>query len=260
MKEHQGNDFHLLCTNEGGFHTIIRKNKKVIETLPLKSEDYHQLIDYLKFHSHYRYEQWDCFQHTQLNYDNFQLRLAFSPGLLPYVTIRWHQNISLTLTNEINCLIEEWEKKKGLLLIIGPIKAGKSTLYYEILKKLSKKYTLFSIEDPIEKNYPDFFQLPIENMEYLDEYCLSLLRFDLDLLGVGETRSIQYLQSIMNLSLSGTLTITTIHAHSMNSFMEKLKNLSMDNLSLLKELLTGVIFLESLFATPCVFFNHEIFN
>lgn len=260
MQEYEAHDFHLLSESEGFFKVVIRKNKKVVLQKKLASEEYHQLIDYLKFHSHYRYEQWDCFQNTQLMHHSFQLRLAFSPGLLPYVTCRWHQHISLFLTTQTNKLLDEWERQKGLILILGPVKAGKSTLYYEILKNHSKKYTLFSLEDPIEKNHPEFYQLAIDHMSHLESFCLSLLRFDLDLMGVGEIRNIQYLEPMMNLCLTGTLAITTMHAHSIHGFLKKLKNLSSEHFSLLKDILTGVIFLESLFSTPCVFFNHEIFN
>jgi Tfp pilus assembly ATPase PilU len=76
----------------------------------------------------------------------------------------------------------------------------------------------------------------------LESIALSALRFDWDIVGVGEIRLLEQLQWLVFLSFSSVRTITTVHAQSLEALQYKIQTLPALIQEQLKEVCTGVFF------------------
>ena len=79
----------------------------------------------------------------------------------------------------------------GLLLIVGPVGAGKSTTLFSLLKALnSADRSLVTIEDPVERLLPGANQIRVQGKIGLTFAAAlrGVLRQDPDILGIGEIR------------------------------------------------------------------------
>ncbi len=244
--EYQSQDIHLPspCYTGATITVLFRQNRKLRETFELKFEAWRQLCSYLQFHSGYAYESSDCFQDRLLEYKNHFLRLAFTPGRSPYITIRLAEknHFPFIYPKELQEYLDSWQKSGGVLMLAGPIHSGKTTLYYECLDRAYQSgATLSSWEDPIEKNIPHLNQQTLAP-ERWSELALAALRFDWDIVGIGEVRCLTHLEQLVFLSLSSVKTLTPIHASSVIALRTKMRSLSPILQEQLKEVSCGVIF------------------
>jgi type II secretory ATPase GspE/PulE/Tfp pilus assembly ATPase PilB-like protein len=159
-KELKAHDIHIVPPYLNESVIILRQGKKCLHRQQISALDWSQIIEYLKFHSHYRYEDTLEFQDTKVCIFDTHLRLAFSPGHDPYLTCRLHfSEYAIPIDPSIQEMIVNWIGNNALLLIVGPVKSGKTTLYYEILRQaaLADK-TIMSLECPIERVFNEFTQ------------------------------------------------------------------------------------------------------
>jgi len=262
-KDLKAHDIHMIppCFNESVI--LFRQGKKCLHRQRISALDWSQLIEYLKFHSHYRYEHTLEFQDTKVCIFDDHLRLAFSPGHEPYLTCRLHfSQYSRPMDPIVQEMIVNWINNNALLLIVGPVKSGKTTLYYEILRQaaLAEK-TIMSLEDPIERVFNEFAQQSVRENNEIIKATQALLRFDMDIVGIGEIRSLSALNSLTYLNLSSINTICTLHATSIESLIKKLKILSPDDYERFYYSFYGVILLKDINQKPLIYHkNHELFN
>lgn len=216
-------DIHLHA-----FKVVYRFGKKTVHVDIIEKNLWYQLLEAVKFHSHYRYELNDKFQDREFNYENTILRAAFSPGRDPIIVLRVHvQLVDHRLNPKLKNLLTQWLQHPTLLLIAGPVKSGKTTLYYKILHELQRSSkTLLSLEDPIEQPWQDLPQLNHRTTADSQNVLQGLLRFDLDIIGLGESRSLEELNMLCWLSLSGINTIATFHANCLLTLSAKLNMLN----------------------------------
>lgn len=244
--ECQAQDIHIQppCHSGADMTVLFRQSRQLRGTLILQFEAWRPLCSYLQFHSGYAYEASDCFQDRMLEYQQHFLRIAFTPGRNPYITIRLAQKESCPFIYplELEEYLEKWQTYGGFLILAGPIHSGKTTLYYECLERAYQSgATLSSWEDPIEKHIPHLNQQFLAP-ERWSELALAALRFDWDVVGIGEIRSLDHLEQLIFLSLSSVRTVTTMHASSIMALRSKMKSLSIVLQEQLKEVSCGVIF------------------
>jgi type II secretory ATPase GspE/PulE/Tfp pilus assembly ATPase PilB-like protein len=259
----KAHDIHIMPPQLNESVILLRHAKKCLHRQRISSLDWSQLIEYLKFHSYYRYEHVLEFQDTKLCIFDTHLRLAFSPGHEPYLTCRLHfPQPLIPLDPLIEEMVINWFNNNALLMIVGPVKSGKTTLYYEILRQAAQaEKTIISLEDPIERVFTEFSQQSVRDNNEVSKAAQSLLRFDMDIIGVGEIRSLSVLNTLTYLNLSSINTICTLHATSIESLRKKLKMLSLDDYERFYYSFYGVILLKDINQKPLIYYkNHDLFN
>lgn len=124
-------------------------------------------------------------------------------------------------------LLESFSRRRGLMLFSGPTGSGKTTLIYNIARKLAKSAMVMTIEDPVECYEPTFLQIQVNlsaKMTY-SEIIKASLRHRPDVLIIGEIRDESSAHAAITAALSGHLVFSTVHARSIYGVLERLTDL-----------------------------------
>ncbi|BDR56380.1 competence protein [Xylocopilactobacillus apis] len=139
--------------------------------------------------------------------------------------------------------LEQFTKRRGLMLFSGPTGSGKTTLIYYLARKLALKSMVMSIEDPVEVYEPLFLQTQVNlsaNMSY-SEIIKASLRHRPDVLIIGEIRDEKSAHAAITASLSGHLVFSTVHARSIYGVLERLTDLGISS-STIKNCLNSICY------------------
>lgn len=126
----------------------------------------------------------------------------------------------------------------GIIIVSGGTNTGKSTLLYSVLNILRERGDrIITIENPIELTIPDIIQIDLTKTEHADEKnkmtipraIQVILRQDPDVALIGEVRNEEEVKGVLQLSETGHLSFTTVHANSCLGTISRLKNLNVDN-------------------------------
>ncbi len=123
------------------------------------------------------------------------------------------------------------KKPHGLLLVTGPIGAGKTTTLYACLQELQEyKLKIITAEDPVEYEIEGMLQVPIEESigRTFERMIRSFLRHDPDVIMIGETRDEETARRAMEASLTGHLVLTTLHTSDAPEAISRLMNMGLD--------------------------------
>ena len=113
----------------------------------------------------------------------------------------------------------------GLVLVTGPTGSGKTTTLYaglQILNSLDVK--IVTIEDPVEYHLEGVNQVQV-NEEVGRTFATALrafLRFDPDVVMVGEMRDLETIQTATRAALTGHLVLSTLHTNDCPSTVARL--------------------------------------
>ncbi len=103
----------------------------------------------------------------------------------------------------------------GLVLVVGPTGAGKSTTLFSIIGALNEpSRKILTLEDPIEITVPGVSQIPVntgEGASFADN-LRAVLRLDPDVIMVGEIRDNDTAKTAIQASITGHLVLSTFHA------------------------------------------------
>ena len=221
--EQQATDIHIIEELKN-FSITFRSQRSFLGKTFLELAEGRKLLDYLYYSS-----ELSCiknksqnFYHLQMNFLDLSLRLSLALKPQAYIALRLHR---ATKNFELNPELEQLKKicqERFFLIIIGKINTGKTTAYYNILNYLyqEKKFTLASLEEPIEKN-ESFWQVCLDQNEQWLEVKEHLLRFDLNCIGFAEIRKKKYFLEAKSLFLSGHNLICTTHAQCPQQWLER---------------------------------------
>lgn len=102
----------------------------------------------------------------------------------------------------------------GMILVVGPTGAGKTSTIYSILNELNTEdIKIITLEDPIEYEMPGTTQSQINEGETFNDRLKAVLREDPDIIMVGEIRDAATAQTALQAALTGHLLISTLHAN-----------------------------------------------
>jgi type II secretory ATPase GspE/PulE/Tfp pilus assembly ATPase PilB-like protein len=102
----------------------------------------------------------------------------------------------------------------GMILVVGPTGAGKTTTIYSILNQLNTEdVKIITLEDPVEYEMPGTTQSQINDGESFSERLKAVLREDPDIIMVGEIREASTAETAIQAALTGHLLISTLHAN-----------------------------------------------
>ncbi|CNH52245.1 type II secretion system ATPase GspE [Yersinia pekkanenii] len=131
-------------------------------------------------------------------------------------------------------------KPHGIVLIVGPTGAGKSTTLYAALMGIdSHKRNIMTVEDPIEFDIDGISQTQV-NSKIGMTFARSLraiLRQDPDVILIGEIRDVETAQIAVQASLTGHLVLSTLHANSAVGAVTRLKDMGVEPFMLSSSLL-----------------------
>lgn len=131
----------------------------------------------------------------------------------------------------------------GMLLVTGPTGSGKSTTLYATLSEINTgEKKIITIEDPVEYELPGVLQIPVNDKKGLTfaRGLRSILRHDPDTILVGEIRDSETAGIAVQAALTGHLVMSSVHANSAFSVLERFTYMDVDPASFV-EALNGVV-------------------
>lgn len=105
----------------------------------------------------------------------------------------------------------------GMVMVVGPTGAGKSTTLFSIINALNDpSRKIITLEDPVEISVPGISQIPIDTGggKTFADNLRAVMRLDPDILMVGEIRDNDTAKTAIQASITGHLVLTTFHAAS----------------------------------------------
>jgi len=129
---------------------------------------------------------------------------------------------------ELKILKRQAEHDNGMIVVTGPTGSGKTTTLAAVLDFLNDpQLKLITIEDPVEYQIAGVNQIQIRSDIGLTFAATlrSLLRFDPDIIMVGEMRDSETAKIGVNAALTGHLVLTTLHTNSAAGAVTRLLDL-----------------------------------
>lgn len=105
----------------------------------------------------------------------------------------------------------------GLVLVVGPTGAGKSTTLFSIINALNDpSRKIITLEDPVEITVPGVSQIPVDTSSGASfaDHLRAVMRLDPDVVMVGEIRDNDTAKTAIQASITGHLVLSTFHASS----------------------------------------------
>jgi len=135
------------------------------------------------------------------------------------------------------------EKPNGIILITGPTGSGKSSTLYAALNHLNQEeVNIITVEDPVEYQLEGVNQIQVNEavgMTFANG-LRSILRQDPDIVMVGEIRDTETAEISIRASLTGHLTLSTLHTNSAIAALSRLSDMEIEPF-LIASSLTGVV-------------------
>jgi general secretion pathway protein E len=131
-------------------------------------------------------------------------------------------------------------KPHGIVLIVGPTGAGKSTTLYAALMGInSLERNIMTVEDPIEFDIDRISQTQVNTKIGMtfSRSLRAILRQDPDVILIGEIRDVETAQIAVQASLTGHLVLSTLHANSAVGAVTRLKDMGVEPFMLSSSLL-----------------------
>ena len=122
--------------------------------------------------------------------------------------------------------------KRGLILMVGATGSGKSTTLAAMLNHRNENMAghILTIEDPVEFSHPNKKsiinqrEVGVDTKSYRNALKASL-REAPDVILIGEIRDRETMEAALELSNTGHLAVSTLHANNANQAMERVINL-----------------------------------
>lgn len=105
----------------------------------------------------------------------------------------------------------------GMVMVVGPTGAGKSTTLFSIINALNTpSRKIITLEDPVEISVPGISQIPIDTSggKTFADNLRAVMRLDPDIVMIGEIRDVDTAKTAIQASITGHLVLTTFHAAS----------------------------------------------
>ncbi|MDQ1278406.1 MAG: hypothetical protein QG555_1449, partial [Thermodesulfobacteriota bacterium] len=134
-------------------------------------------------------------------------------------------------------------RRYGLILVVGPTGAGKTTTIYSFLSHLdTKSRSLISVEDPAENRIPNANQQQVNDKAGVtfDALLKSSVRQDPDILYVGEVRDTFSARISVDFASTGHMAISTLHTNNATTAIFRLERLGVVR-EVMAEALLGII-------------------
>ena len=140
-------------------------------------------------------------------------------------------------------LVNALSLSHGIILVTGPTGSGKTTTLYAALSRLNtSKFSILTVEDPIEYYLDGIGQTQVNNKVELDfaRGLRAILRQDPDIVMVGEIRDVETAEIAVQASLTGHLVLSTLHTNTAVGAVTRLRDMGIEPF-LLSSSLVGLV-------------------
>jgi twitching motility protein PilT len=172
--------------------------------------------------------------------------VSFAFRLIPK-KIRTFAELNLPPVLETFC-----EKQQGFFLVVGPVGHGKTTTLAAMIESINEKRAehIVTIEDPIEyiyeqkKSVIDQREVRVDTIDF-STALRSVFRQDVDVILIGEMRSIDTIATAVTAAETGHLVFSTLHtnnaAQTINRIIDSFPGTQQDQIRIqLASTLTGI--------------------
>ena len=142
-----------------------------------------------------------------------------------------------------NSLTKSLSLSHGIILVTGPTGSGKTTTLYAALSRLNtSRYSILTVEDPIEHYLDGIGQTQVNNKVDLDfaRGLRAILRQDPDIVMVGEIRDLETAEIAVQASLTGHLVLSTLHTNTAVGAVTRMRDMGIEPF-LLASSLVGLV-------------------
>ena len=142
-----------------------------------------------------------------------------------------------------NDLVKTLSLSHGIILVTGPTGSGKTTTLYAALSRLNtSKYSILTVEDPIEYYLDGIGQTQVNTKVEFDfaRGLRAILRQDPDIVMVGEIRDFETAEVAVQASLTGHLVLSTLHTNTAVGSVTRLRDMGIEPF-LLSSSLVGLV-------------------
>lgn len=146
-------------------------------------------------------------------------------------------------TGALKALQDSLSLSHGIILVTGPTGSGKTTTLYAALAKLNtSRFSILTVEDPIEYYIDGIGQTQVNNKVELDfaRGLRAILRQDPDIVMVGEIRDMETAEIAVQASLTGHLVLSTLHTNTAVGAVTRLRDMGIEPF-LLSSSLVGLV-------------------
>jgi len=146
-------------------------------------------------------------------------------------------------SRQVRTMMEFATRRYGLILVVGPTGAGKTTTIYSFLSQVdTKTRSLISVEDPVEYRIPDANQQQVNEKAGVtfDALLKSSVRQDPDILYLGEIRDAFSARVSVDFASTGHMTISTLHTNNATTAIFRLERLGIAR-EVMAEALLGIV-------------------
>ena len=127
---------------------------------------------------------------------------------------------------QILYLKQQLVKKQGLLFVSGSTGSGKTTTLYACLKALKEfPIHIVTLEDPIEIQIEHISQMQLHSSKNMLKH---IMRYDPDVIMIGEIRDEISAKAAIEASLSGHLVLASIHVNHPKDIFNRMKQFHID--------------------------------
>jgi len=127
--------------------------------------------------------------------------------------------------------------KRGLILMVGATGSGKSTTLAAMIDHRNRNMAghILTIEDPVEFSHPNHQAIVNQREVGVDTHSYhnalkASLREAPDVILIGEIRDRETMEAALELSNTGHLAVSTLHANNANQALERVINMFPQNL------------------------------
>lgn len=240
--DRRASDLHLLPMSDQTAQVMLRVDGKLYPYSCIKSDVLGNLRNKLRTMSQVGGETQDAPVEGQITENHrgasIDIRINILRSALGYdfnmrfidANLKSLEELGLSESN-YNHYLNLLHMTKGLVILCGPTGSGKTSLLYAGFKRLlAENKAIFTIEDPVEIRLPGTTQLQVQKergMTYADRFP-SALRHDPDVIGIGETRTLEVAQQTVQAANTGHLVFTTLHTNDAIGAISRLINLGLD--------------------------------
>lgn len=145
--------------------------------------------------------------------------------------------------NQVSLMQDFAKRRYGLILVVGPTGAGKTTTIYSFLSHLdTKTRSLITVEDPVEYRIPNANQQQVNEKAGVTFEALlkSSVRQDPDILYLGEIRDNFSARISVDFASTGHMAVSTLHTNNATTAIFRLERLGVTR-DIMADALLGII-------------------
>ena len=108
------------------------------------------------------------------------------------------------------------DRPHGIILVTGPTGSGKTTTLYAALNAIvGPDIKVLTVEDPVEYHLKGVNQIPVDHKVGMtfERGLRAILRYDPDVVMIGEIRDLETARAAIQASLTGHLVLSTLHTN-----------------------------------------------